>query len=110
MYANLEVKNMELSDDVEIEGEIALMHITGRAPGILSATAKVAHLAGKFICHFEVCSKNDFYVTEAATSDPKSCIRVAERKMLQKMGLYHPRPIVRQQAHGKTHQSFNIAG
>src|ERR1022692_3922533 len=89
MYSNFEVKNMKMSDDIEIEGEVMLMHINEYVPAALSAIAKMAKLAGKFVCHLEVCSEDDFFVTEVASSDAKSCLRVAEKNMLQKMGLYH---------------------
>ena len=90
MYTSLKAKNVKLSDDMEIEGEVMLMKIHSYLPHAVSAIAKIAKCAGKFVCHFEVCSETDFFVTEVDSLDIKTCIRGAERKMLQKLGLRPP--------------------
>ena len=87
MYTNFEIKNVKASDDIEIEGEVMLMRMHDYIPTAQSATAEIARRAGKFVCHFEVCSETDFFIVEAASADVKFCIKTVERKMLQKMGL-----------------------
>lgn len=87
MFTNFEVKNIEESEDIEIEGEVMLMRMHDYIPSALSATARLDRRAGKFICHFEVCSKNDFFVTEVDATDFQTCIKGAEIRMLKKIGI-----------------------
>jgi hypothetical protein len=86
MYTNFEIKNVEVTDEVEIEGETMLMDIQDLIPSARSAIANIAKHAGKFVCHFEVWAGSELYIAEAASENIRLCFRLAEQKMLQKLG------------------------
>ena len=89
MYLNLDLQNLKPTDDLEIEGEVMLLHTLDYAPQALSAVAKLKKLAGKFVCHFEVISNSEFFVTEVDAADAFSCFHLAEKKMRRKMACAH---------------------